>query len=68
MAAEEYILSGDVPVKDVSRLKWGSTVEQYKTENGPNINESCELRSLCIELSPGDLKTFILKFNKVQIC
>ena len=68
MAAEEYILSGDVPVKDVSRLKWGSTVEQYRTENGPNINESCELRSLCIELSPGDLKTFILKFNKVQIC
>ena len=63
VAAEEYILSGDVPVKDVNRLKWGSTVEQYKTENGPYINDSCELSSLCIELSPGDLKTFILKIQ-----
>ena len=63
IAAEEYILSGDVPVKDVNRLRWGSSVEQYKTENGPHINDSCELSSLCIELSPGDLKTFILKIQ-----
>ena len=63
VAAEEYILSGDVPVKDVNRLEWSSTVEQYKTENGPDINDSCELSSLCIELSPGDLKTFILKIQ-----
>ena len=42
VAAEEYILSGDVPVKYLNRLKWGSTVEQYKTENGPHIYDSCE--------------------------
>ena len=63
VVAEEYILSGDVPVKNVNRLKWGSTVEQYKTENGPLIDETCELSSLCIELSPGDLKTFLLKIQ-----
>ena len=63
VAAEEYILSGDVPVKNVNRLKWGSTVEQSKTETGPHINDSCELSSLCTELSPGDLKTFILKIQ-----
>ena len=63
VAAEEYILGGDVPVKDVNRLKWGSIFEQSKTENDPHIYDSCELSSLCIELSPGDLKPFILKIQ-----
>ena len=60
LTAEEYILSGDVPVKDVNRLKWSSTGEQDTTENDSHIKESCDLSSLCVELSPGDLKTFIL--------
>ena len=60
LAAEEFILSGDVPVKDVNRLKWSSTVEQDTTQNDSHKNKSCDLSSLCVELSPGDLKTFIL--------
>ena len=60
LTAEEYVLSGDVPIKDVIRLKWGPTVEKSKTENGSHTNNFCELSNLCIELNPGDLKTFIL--------
>ena len=60
LTAEEYVLSGDVPIKDVIRLKWGPTVDTNKTENDSHTNNSCELSNLCIELNPGDLKTFIL--------
>ena len=60
LTAEEYVLSGDVPLKDVNRLEWGPTVETIKTENDSQTNNSCELSSLCIEFKPGDLKTFIL--------
>jgi len=60
LTAEEYVLSGDVPIKDVIRLEWGPTVEKNKKENDSHTNNSCELSNLCIELNPGDLKTFIL--------
>ena len=58
--ATEYVLSGDVPLKDVKRLKWAPTVKQSNTEYDFDKNNSCELSSLCIELNPGDLKTFVL--------
>ena len=58
LTAEEYILSGNLPLKDVNRLEWSSTAE--KIENDFHTNDSCQLSSLCIELHPGDLKTFVL--------
>ena len=60
LTATEYVLSGDVPLKDTKRLKWGSTVEKSNTTNDSDTNSYCALSSLCIELNPGDLKTFIL--------
>ena len=60
LTATEYVLSGDVPLKDVKRLKWAPTMKQSNTEHDIDSNNSCELSRLCIELNPGDLKTFLL--------
>lgn len=60
LTANEYVLSGDVPLNDVKRLKWDPTVGQSNTAKDSDTNNSCALSSLCIELIPGDMKTFIL--------
>ena len=60
LTANEYVLSGDVPLNDVKRLKWDPTVGQNNTAKDSDTNNSCALSSLCIELIPGDMKTFIL--------
>ena len=56
VAAEEYLLSGDIPVENLTRLNWtnnhGSGLK--------NLDESCEISNLCIQLNPGDLKTYVL--------
>ena len=64
MTAQEYVLSGDVPLKDVKRLEWGPTVEQSNTATDSDANNSCAFSSLCIELNPGDMKTFILSIQQ----
>ena len=61
VAAEEYLLSGDIPSKALTRLNW--TAKNNGSES-KNADESCEIRNLCIQLNSGDLKTFVLTIER----
>ena len=61
VAAEEYLLSGDIPSKALARLNW--TAKNNGSEL-KNADESCEIRNLCIQLKSGDLKTFVLTIER----
>ena len=61
MAAEEYLLSGDIPVENLTRLNWTANCHGSGLKN---LDESCEISNLCIQLNPGDLKTYVLTIEK----
>ena len=61
VAAEEYLLSGDISSKALARLNW--TAKNNGSEL-KNADESCEIRNLCIQLKSGDLKTFVLTIER----
>ena len=61
VAAEEYLLSGDIPSKTLTRLNWTANNNGSELKNA---DESCEIRNLCIQLNSGDLKAFVLTIER----
>jgi len=58
VSAHEFMAGGDVDIKTFSRLQWKSSDVELATEK--IVNEACTLDNLCLEVSPGDLRTIVI--------
>ena len=58
VSAHEFYAGGDVAIDSFSRMEWKTS--ETTTQLGKVVNQACSLDNLCIEVSPGDLRTIVI--------